>query len=323
MTTDGGRPDDPEPDEPEPLRLPITAELVGHRADDAVLRSFPGFSRSEVKALFEAGRVRAGRRRLKKGDRLEAGMQLSVLAPSVVITPDPAIPLSVLFESEDFVIVDKPAGLPTAPLLRTEQRSLAAALLARYPEMQGVGFREREPGLVHRLDTETSGVVLAARSTTAFKAARALFESSLIDKRYLAVVPVGLQAQGELETLLGPDRSDPRRVRVYDADGDGYAKLAHTRYRVVQSSSQFALVELSVERAFRHQIRAHLAHLGFPIAGDALYGGPAVPALGARHALHGSVIAWDGDAARGGFRGEAPLPAELGRLLEAGGAGGA
>jgi 23S rRNA pseudouridine1911/1915/1917 synthase len=319
MTTDRPESDEPEPDDPEPLRLAITAELAGHRADDAILRSLPGFSRNEVKALFEAGRVRAARRRLKKGDRVEQGMLLTVQAPSLAITPDPSLPLSILFESADFVIVDKPAGLPTAPLLRTEKRSLAAALLARYPEMQGVGFRDREPGLVHRLDTETSGVVLAARSAAAFKAARALFESSRIEKRYLAVVASGLQSQGELETRLGPDRSDPRRVRVYDTDTDGYAKLAHTRYRVLQSSARFALVELSVERAFRHQIRAHLAYLGYPIAGDALYGGPPVPELGARHALHGSVIAWDGDAARGGFRGEAPLPLELGRLLDTGG----
>jgi 23S rRNA pseudouridine1911/1915/1917 synthase len=320
MTEPSEPPEPPEP--PEPLSVRIGDELAGHRADDAVLRSFPGFSRGEVKTLFEAGRVRQNGRRLKKGDRVQVGAALSVEAPAAAITPDASLPLSILFESEEFVIVDKPAGLPTAPLVRTETRSLAAGLLARYPEMRGVGFRDREPGLVHRLDTETSGVVLAARSAPAFRAARALFESSLIEKRYLAVVPAGLRAQGELETWLGPDTSDPRRVRVYDADRDGYAKLAHTRYRVVETGSGFALVELSVERAFRHQIRAHLAHLGFPIAGDALYGGAAVPELGTRHALHGSVIAWDGDAARAGFRGEAPLPPELGRLLETGGAGG-
>jgi 23S rRNA pseudouridine1911/1915/1917 synthase len=297
--------------------------LAGHRADDAVLRSFPGFSRSEVKALFEAGLVRADRRRLKKGDRVLAGVTLTVEAPATAITPDASIPLTVLFESDDYVIVDKPAGLPTAPLMRTDTRSLAAALLARYPEMAGVGFRDREPGLVHRLDTETSGVVLAARSSDAFKAARALFASALIEKRYLAVCGTGLKPQGEVETLLGPDSSDPRRVRVYDFDTDGYAKLVRSKYRVVESGPRFALVELSVESAFRHQIRAHLAYLGRPIVGDALYGGEVVPELGARHALHGSVIAWDGDAARSGFRGEAPLPAELGRLLETGGAGGA
>ncbi|HVY24968.1 MAG TPA: RluA family pseudouridine synthase [Polyangiaceae bacterium] len=313
----------PRPTESQPLQALIGDDLAGHRADDAVLRSFPGFSRSEVKALFEAGLVRADRRRLKKGDRVPAGVTLTVEAPAAAITPDASIPLTVLFESDDYVIVDKPAGLPTAPLVRTDTRSLAAALLARYPEMAGVGFRDREPGLVHRLDTETSGVVLAARSGGAFKAARALFESALIEKRYLAVCGVGLKPQGEIETLLGPDSSDPRRVRVYDLDSDGYAKPAHTRYRVVESGARFVLVELSVERAFRHQIRAHLAYLGFPIVGDALYGGEGVPELGARHALHGSVIAWDGDAARAGFRGEAPLPAELGRLLETGGAGGA
>jgi 23S rRNA pseudouridine1911/1915/1917 synthase len=271
-----------------------------------------------VKELFEAGRVRGAGRRLKKGDRVELGMELTVQAPTVPIAPDPSIALDVLFESKNFVIVNKPAGLPTAPLVRTETRSLAAALLARYPEMQGVGFREREPGLVHRLDNETSGVVLAARSAAAFDAARALFESSLIEKRYLAVVADGLDDQGNVETLLGPDTANPRRVRVYAEAPDGYAKLTHTRYRVLQRGAGFALVELSVERAFRHQIRAHLAHLGFPIVGDALYGGVEAPVLGARHALHGSYIAWAGDAAREGFRAEALLPEEMRALLDGG-----
>lgn len=305
----------------EAQRVVIGEAFTGHRADEAVLRCFPGFSRKEVKELFEAGRVRGSGRRLKKGDRLERGMELVVEAPSVPIVPDASLPLEVLFESEDFVIVDKPAGLPTAPLVRTETRSLAAALLARYPEMRGVGFRQREPGLVHRLDTETSGVVLAARSQAAFQAARSLFESSLIEKRYLAVVMADVPESGEFESLLGPDTAEPRRVRVYAEPPDGYAKQCRTSYRVLERGARFALVQLSVERAFRHQIRAHLAHLGFPIAGDALYGGAVVPELGERHALHGSYVAWAGDAVRAGFRAEAGLPAELRALL--GGLGGA
>ena len=242
-------------------------------------------------------------------------------APSAPIAPDPSIPLQVLFESAEFVIVDKPAGLPSAPLVRTENRSLAAALLARYPEMQGGGFREREPGLVHRLDNETSGVLLAARTAEAFAAARLAFESSGFQKRYLAVVPSGLPESGRIDSLLGPDRAEPQRVRVY-ADGDpkaGYLKACHTQYQVLESGSGLSLVELQVERAFRHQIRVHLAHLGFPIVGDSVYGGRPAPVLGTRHALPGSYIAWAGDARRAGFRAEAGLPVELRALLEGGG----
>ena len=301
-------------DDGAPLRVVLAEEWSGRRADEAVLRSFPSFSRREVKELFEAGRVRGFGRRLKKGDRVTHGMELSVEAPSVPIVPDPSIPLVVLFESEDFVIVDKPAGLPSAPLVRTETRSLAAALLARYPEMSGVGFREREPGLVHRRDNETSGVLLAARSQPAFQAARSLFESSLLEKRYLAVVSADVPETGELQTLLGPDKADARRVRVCEP-GDGYSKLSRTSYRVRCRGPRFALVELSVERAFRHQIRVHLAQLGYPIAGDVVYGGAVVPELGERHALHASYIAWAGDAARAGFRAEAGLPAELAALV--------
>ncbi len=300
----------------DPLRLSIGAALADRRADDALLRGVPGFTRSEVKLLFEQGRVRCAGRRLKKGDRVAAGMVLEIEAPVQPIRPDPSVALRVLFESEDFVIVDKPAGLPTAPLSRSSGPSLAAGLLARYPEMQGVGFREREPGLVHRLDNETSGVVLAARSQEAFRAARATFESSAIGKRYLAVVGLGVPPRGELSTLLGPDPGDSRRVRVLtEAPADGYARPALTRYRVVETGQRFTLVELDVERAFRHQIRAHLAHLGFPIAGDAIYGGPPAVELGQRHALHASYIAWAGADGRSGFRAEATLPPELRALL--------
>jgi 23S rRNA pseudouridine1911/1915/1917 synthase len=314
MARERGGPDSAR-DEAAVLRVQVSVELGGHRADEAVLRSFPGFSRSEVKQLFEDGRVRVDGKRLKKGDRVLAGSELTVEAMETPIAPDPTLPLDVVFESSDFVICNKPAGLPSAPLVRTESRSLAAALLARYPEMQGVGFREREPGLVHRLDTETSGVVLAARTEAAFRAARALFESALIEKRYLAVVSRGLTGSGQIDSLLGPDSADRRRVRVFREPPPGYAKPALTRYRVLREGARFALVELDVERAFRHQIRAHLADLGYPIAGDALYGGAEVPALGARHALHGSYIAWSGDAARTGFRAEVALPDELGALL--------
>lgn len=300
----------------EVLRVTVGEGLDGRRADDAVLESFTGFSRREAKALFDAGLVRVDGRRVKKGDRVRRGQELEVEAPAAPIAPDAEQPLHVLFESADFVIVDKPAGLPTAPLSRSDGRSLAAALLSRYPEMAGVGFREREPGLVHRLDTETSGVVLAARHHDAFEAARAAFDSHGFQKRYLAITEPGLPEHGVVTTWLGPDAADPRRVRVWSELPDGYAKRCETRYRVVQAGARFALVELEVERAFRHQIRAHLAHLGFPIAGDLVYGGPTAPELGRRHALHGSYIAWAGDGRRAGFRAEAPLPAELVALVD-------
>lgn len=309
---------EPQPGQSEleaPLEVVVSPDLAGHRADDVLLRALVNFTRKEVRQLFEAGRVRGGGRVLRKGDRVTTGLALRVDAPRQPIAPDASIPLDVLFESPDFVIVNKPAGLPTAPLVRTENRSLAAALLSRYPEMQGVGFREREPGLVHRLDNETSGVVLAARSQQAFQAARDKLESSAIQKRYWAVVAAGLGDDGCIETIIGPDPAQPGRVRVFLEAPSGYARHAKTRYRVRIRGAAFCLVELAVERAFRHQIRVHLAHLGFPIAGDALYAGAVAPELGKRHALHASYIAWAGDETRAGFEGEAPLPRELGALV--------
>ena len=177
--------------------------------------------------------------------------------------------------------------------------------------------RGRDPAWspMHRLGRGTSGLVIFARTHLARARLQQDFRGRAIEKRYLALVSTDAPAQGELTTLLGPDPTNPKAVRVYAEPPHGYAKECHTSYKVLERGARFALVELSVERAFRHQIRVHLAHLGYPIAGDAVYGGAVVPELGERHALHGSYIAWAGDAARTGFRAEAGLPAELRALL--------
>jgi 23S rRNA pseudouridine1911/1915/1917 synthase len=216
------------------------------------------------------------------------------------------------------VVVNKPAGMPTAPLTNAEHGTLCGALLARYPEMRGVGHRAREPGIVHRLDTQTSGLVLAARSAQAFARMSQALSSGELQKHYLAVVSArGLAESGEISRALAPDPVRPERVRVLEAgDQSGYARHKVTRYRLKRIAGDRALVELSVGSAFRHQIRAHLAAIGHPIAGDAVYGGEQLPALGARHALHASQLSWTGATKEPGFTVYQPLPPDLAALLE-------
>jgi 23S rRNA pseudouridine1911/1915/1917 synthase len=183
--------------------------------------------------------------------------------------------------------------------------------------MQGVGYRAREPGIVHRLDIQTSGLVVAARSAASFAHLTRALELEALRKRYLAVVAAqGLPEVGEIARALAPDAVHPERVRVLEpGDLTGYARQKTTRYRVLQRSARRALVEVEVGSAFRHQIRAHLAAIGHPILGDAVYGGEPVPELGARHALHASQITWAGDSNAAGFSVIEPLPPELSRLL--------
>ncbi len=293
---------------------------AGKRLDQFLNERIPDLGRKRTAELCAEGNACIDGKRAKKSALVTAGATVSVELPEhAELTAEPELPLAVRLERSDLVIVDKPAGMPSAPLELGERGTLCNALLARYPEMRGVGHRAREPGLVHRLDTQTSGLVLAARSAEAFARLASALELETLRKRYLALVTPGdLPERGEISRALAPDAAHPERVRVLDpADFSGYARQKTTKYRVLERRADRALVEVEIGSAFRHQIRAHLASIGYPIVGDRVYGGEAVPALGARHALHASELRWDGDDASAGFSCSEPLPAELTALLEA------
>jgi 23S rRNA pseudouridine1911/1915/1917 synthase len=300
------------------------AEFVAHgedggkRLDKFLNERIADLGRHQAAELCAAGHVRIDGRRAKKSALVTVGATISVeLGEPEFLAAELELPLAVRLERPELVVVDKPAGMPSAPLKNSERGTLCGALLGRYPEMQGVGYRTREPGIVHRLDIQTSGLVLAARTEAAFACLTRALELEAIHKRYLALVSaIDLPETGEISRALAPDPAHPERVRVLEpGDLSGYARQKTTRYRVLKSSAGRALVEVEVGSAFRHQIRAHLAAIGHPILGDAVYGGERVPELGARHALHASRIAWLGDASLEGFDVSEPLPADLASLL--------
>lgn len=281
--------------EPRVVSFRLDATADGQRVDRLVAELLPT-TRAEARELCAAGAVRLDGRRVRKGARARAGATLEIhLEAGPLVVPEPELPLDVRLERADLVVVSKPAGMPTVPLTRGERGTLAGALLARYPEMLGVGHGPREPGVVHRLDTQTSGLIVAARDPETFERLVDGLRRGLLKKRYLAVVAGhGLPDAGHIDRPLCPDPREYGRVMVAGEDAP-YQHPARTTYRVVARGPRFALVELEAPRAFRHQIRVHLAAIGHPIAGDRLYGGPAAPALGERHALHASYVAWAGD----------------------------
>ena len=300
-------------------------ELDAHDADDGcrvdkfLSERIEGVGRQKAAALCAAGSVRIDGQRAKKSALVSAGARVTVeLDEPAFIAAEPELPLLVRLERPEFVVVNKPAGMPSAPLDMGERGTLCSALLARYPEMRGVGYRAREPGIVHRLDTQTSGLVLAARSTDAFTRLSHALELESLRKRYLAVVaPTPIDDSGEISRALAPDSAHPERVRVLEpGELSGYARHKVTRYRLQRVAAGRALLELSVGSAFRHQIRAHLAAIGHPIVGDAVYGGQPAPELLGRHALHASELSWPGDAMLAGFHVVEPLPPELAALLD-------
>lgn len=300
----------------EVFEFEVTPAEEGQRLDRILVQRLPGVGRKGASELVGRGDVRVDGRRAVKAEQPAAGARVTVRLPEgAAAVPEPG-PLDVLLERADLVVVDKPAGQPSAVLRGTDRGTLVNALLARYPEMAHVGFGEREPGLLHRLDTQTSGVLVAARHAEAFTALRSALESGTLHKTYLAVVEAErIDEGGVVSEWLGPHPRNRRKVVVYPADAPG-ARPARSQYRVLERSGRWALVEVSAPRAYRHQVRVHLASLGAPIAGDLLYGGADV-GLGERHALHASSVSHTGHVPEP-FSVSSPLPADLVGLLRQG-----
>jgi len=295
-----------------PLEVPPGA--AGRRVDLFVSEAL-GLSRAKVKKLFEEGAVRVDGRPARKGDLLRAGQRVEVAEGAAdegpALVPEPGAPLRVLHEDAGLVFCDKPSGRPSHPLQPGETGTLANALVARYPECAAVSDDPREGGLCHRLDTGTSGVLLAARTRAAWEAMRAAFSGDGADKRYWAVVTGPLADEGEIDLPLRhhKDRVEPA------VDGAG-ARPARSDFRVLARSGDAALVEVRIHTGVLHQVRAHLAAVGAPVVGDAAYGGRAMPSLG-RLFLHARSLEVVHPSSRRKLRVESPLPPELEAALGA------
>ena len=309
---------------PERPELLVTDALDGTRLDKATVELAEGkLSRAKVKRAIDAGEVRVNGRRRPKGALVAKGDRITLEGVAADsddrALPDPAAPLTVRFESSKVIVVDKPAGQATAPLRPGETGTLANALLARYPELGGIGYSSREPGLLHRLDTDTSGLVVVARSAEAFETLRGALKEGRITKHYLLVCESeGLADEGTIAFPIASHPKDQRRVLACIHPRDvmrNAPRPASTAFHVRERGAKWALVEVEVSRALRHQIRAHFAATEHPLVGDALYGGAVVEGLG-RHALHASRVAFDGDGdAALKFDVPSELPEELGRLV--------
>jgi 23S rRNA pseudouridine1911/1915/1917 synthase len=276
--------------------LEIEEEDAGLRVDVILVRRVPELSRARAKALIEEGAVRVDGRRVKKSYIVSVGDRVTLeKTPGLVdfyAAPDSGLALDVLVETDGYVVVDKPAGVPTHPLKEGELGTLAGALVARYPEMRDVGYSRREPGILHRLDNDTSGVVLAARDQTTFERLREQLQEGQIEKRYLARCQGSVPAPIVIDTPIANDPRDRRRVRVCKDPREIKrlrAQTAQTEILTSTPAEHGSLIEVRANNARRHQIRAHLASIGHPLLGDTLYGGPPL-APPNRHLLHALSI---------------------------------
>lgn len=299
---------------PPVLELDADQDDHGSRLDVVLAKRIPTLSRRRAQEMLEEGEIRLNGRRARKGDRVQSGDRLALLREPVpsdfAAKPDLDVGLVVLFEDEHLVILDKPAHVPSHPLRPDEIGTVASYVVARWPETCFVGYRAREPGIVHRLDLGTSGAILVAKETETFEALKRMLEEGEIDKRYKAFVAPGPAPKlGEIRLLLGNDPKDPRRVAV---GGEGARETVSEVLRVTPHA--FATeVEVRASHAFRHQVRAHLAWSGHPLLGDVLYGGEVTSGL-SRHALHASLLAFTHPITGQSLRIVCSLPEDLSTL---------
>jgi 23S rRNA pseudouridine1911/1915/1917 synthase len=299
-------------------------ELAGVRLDVALVRLAPDLSRARIQRLIEDGHVQVGGRAARASARLRGGeaiaLELPPPAPSGLVAQD--LPLTVLHEDEDLVVLDKAAGMVVHPARGAPHSTVVNALLHR---LGGAGRPLPRLGLVHRLDRDTSGCLVVARTEAALAGLQAQWKGRTVEKVYLALCHGALAPAGRLDTPYGRHPRDRTRFTGRGAAG----RRAVTEWRVVEAFGPGAtLAEVTLHTGRTHQIRVHLSEAGHPLLADATYGGTrrearlapddpvrrAAEAIG-RQALHAARLAFDHPRTGRRVVIEAPLPADLVRAL--------
>ena len=304
------------------LRAEIPASLDAARLDQALARLFPQYSRSRLQQWVKAGFVLVDNQKLRAKDKVHMGQQLIVEVQETVQgewQPE-AIPLDILYEDAQLIVINKPVGLVVHPAVGNPSGTLLNALLHHAPELEKVP----RAGIVHRLDKDTSGVLVVARDISAHKYLVEQLQARAFEREYAAVVNGVLTAGGIVEAAIGRHPVQRKRMAVVTTGG----KPAITHYRVEQRYRAHTLVKVNLETGRTHQIRVHMTHIHHPLIGDQVYGGrlklPAgcsdalidvlrrfkrqalhARSLGLQHPKTGESISW-----------QAPIPEDMQYLIK-------
>ncbi len=291
----------------------VPTALGGERAD-RILSTVAGISRSASRRLFDDELVTSGGALVAASERLDAGvtMTASIEDKDPVIGPDASVPFDVAYLDSDVIVIDKPAGVVVHPGAGVVGGTLASGLIARYPELGDLPDEARW-GIVHRLDKDTSGLLLVARNADAHRTLQDALRSRTVGREYVALVS-GLfdSATGTIEAPIGRDPAHPTRMTVLRS-----GRLAATRYRrrAVWDSHNLTLLDVTLETGRTHQIRVHLRAIGHPVVGDPQYGRPGAPGDPGRTWLHATGLSFDHPATGERLEVRSPLPDDLARSL--------
>ncbi|MCC6905522.1 MAG: RluA family pseudouridine synthase [Anaerolineae bacterium] len=286
----------------------IEDDTAGLRLDQFLTDSLPGVSRSQVQKLIREGAVQINGLTLKASYRLEPGDRIAVALPdeAPVEVLAETIPLDVIYEDGDLAVINKPAGMVVHPAEGNLSGTLVNAALARWPQIAAVG-EEGRAGIVHRLDKDTSGVILLAKTPEALEALQAQFRERTVSKMYIALVEgVPSSSTGIIDAAIG---RDPKQRKKMHITRDG--RESQTRYTLIEDFDTNALLEIEPYTGRTHQIRIHLAWLGHPVVGDTVYGFRKQRIRMKRLFLHAARLEVTSPSTGERLRFEAPLPASL------------
>lgn len=300
----------------------VPFEMAGMRLDQVLAELFADYSRSKLQTWVKAGRVLVNGSVLKPRDKLVGGetITLDAEAEVVVIAEPEPIPLDIIFEDESLLIVNKPAGLVVHPAVGNWHGTLLNALLNHEPHLETLP----RAGIVHRIDKETSGLLMIAKTLQAHNSLTEQLQERAITREYLAITRGRMTAGGTVDEPIGRHPTDRKRYTVREN-----GKPAVTHYRVAKRFTRHTLVQVKLETGRTHQIRVHMAHIRFPLLGDQVYGGrfQMPPDCSEqlekelrsfkRQALHAAKLGLQHPVTDEYCEWEQPLPDDMTRLLDA------
>jgi 23S rRNA pseudouridine1911/1915/1917 synthase len=294
-------------------RFVVSKENAKLRLDRFLAKQLPQYSRSRLQQLIRAGFVRLNGAITRPREPVRSGDQIEITEPpleKIANEPEP-IPLEILFEDDDLIVINKPAGLVVHPGAGHQQHTLVNALLSHCTTLSGIGGKER-PGIVHRLDKETSGCLVVAKNDATHRDLSRQFAERSVEKIYVALVAGKLRKQtGLIEEKIG--RHPVHRQQMTAGSSDGRA--AKTEYRVLRSGDQASLIECRLHSGRTHQIRVHLHHIGHPVLGDKVYAARRAKDF-ARQMLHAWKLGFRHPSTGEWRNFEAPLPNDFATAIK-------